>query len=207
MTREPPAHRRRRTFRFVRTFLASPRTVGAILPSSRDLARAMVRGVRLQEGEVLVELGPGTGALTGHIRRILPDPSRYLGIEREARFVEILEERFPDLRFVRGDAADAAELLDQAGLGSPRVILSGLPFASLRREDQERILGGIARVLPEDGIFRTFQYLHGYILPAALRFRRRTNELLGCNVHVSPPLFANLPPAYVLTWERQPETP
>lgn len=162
----------------------------------------MVQGIRLREGEVLVELGPGTGALTGHIQGALPDRSVYLGIEREARFVEILEERFPDLRFVLGDAADARKLLDEAGLGFPRVILSGLPFASFRRQEQDRILAGVAEVLTPGGTFRTFQYLHGYFLPAAQRFRRHTNELLGSRVHLSPPLFINVPPACVLTWER-----
>jgi len=188
--------------RFLRAFLASPRTVGAVLPSSRNLARAMVHGIHLRENEVLVELGPGTGALTAHIRWALPDRSVYLGIEREARFVEILEERFPDLRFVRGDAADARKLLGEAGLGLPRVILSGLPFASLRREEHDRILAGIDAVLPPGGLFRTFQYLHGYFLPTARRFRHHTNDLLGSRVHRSPPLFLNVPPACVLTWER-----
>lgn len=202
MLDEHPSHRRRRAFRFLRAFLSSPRTVGAILPSSEELAQAMVRGLRLEPADTLLELGPGTGALTAHIRRILPDLSGYLGIEREPRFVEILRERFPDLRFVRGDAAEADRLIAQSGLAPPRVILSGLPFATLRRDEQDRILASIAHLLPEGGTFRTFQYVHGYVLPTSVRFRRHTERLLGSALHLSPPLLANLPPAYVLTWQR-----
>jgi len=202
MLEDHPHHRRRRAFHFLRTFLSSPRTVGAILPSSDELARAMVRGLRLEDGDTLLELGPGTGSLTAHIRRILPDVSCYLGIEREPRFIEILEQRFPDLRFVHGDAAEAERLLSETALAPPRVILSGLPFANQRRHEQDRILESIANLLPAGGIFRTFQYVHGYVLPTAVRFRRHTGRLLGGALDLSPPLFANLPPAYILTWQR-----
>lgn len=201
MLEDRPAHRRRRALRFLRAFLASPRTVGAILPSSDRLARAMVHGVRLDADDTLLELGPGTGALTAHIRRILPDPSHYLGIEREPRFVSILEERFPDLQFLEGDAAHAGELVARAGLRTPRVILSGLPFASQRRDEQDRILDSIAGLVGEGGVFRTFQYVHGYVLPAAVRFRRHAEQRLGTSLQLSRALLANVPPAYVLTWE------
>jgi phosphatidylethanolamine/phosphatidyl-N-methylethanolamine N-methyltransferase len=202
MVEDHPSHRRQRAFRFLRTFLSSPRTVGAILPSSEELAQAMVKGLHLDDGDTLLELGPGTGALTAHIRRILPDLSCYLGIEREPRFIEILGERFPDLRFVQGDAAEAERLLADSGLSPPRVILSGLPFASQKREEQDRILGSIANLLQEGGTFRAFQYMHGYVLPTAVRFRRHTGRLLGSALHLSPPLLSNVPPAYVLTWHR-----
>ena len=202
MLEEHPRHRRRRTFRFLRTFLSSPRTVGAILPSSDELARAMVRGLRLEAGDTLLELGPGTGSLTAHIRRMLPAPPSYLGIEREPRFVEILGERFPDLRFVQGDAAEAERLLSEADLPPPRVVLSGLPFVTQTREEQVRILESIANLLPAGGTFRTFQYIHGYVLPPAVRFRRHTERVLGGALHLSPPLLANVPPAYILTWQR-----
>jgi len=202
MLDERPAHRRRRAFRFLQAFVANPRTVGAILPSSEDLARAMIHELRLGERDTLLELGPGTGALTAHIRRILPRPDAYLGIDREPGFIEILEERFPDLRFVPGDAEEAERLCRDHGLAPPRVILSGLPFASMRRHEQERILANVARLLSDGGTFRTFQYIHGYVLPSAARFRRHTERVLGTSAHLSAPLFANLPPAYVLTWER-----
>lgn len=201
MLEDRPAHRRRRALRFLRAFLASPRTVGAILPSSDGLARAMVHGLDLGDEDTVLELGPGTGSLTAQIRRILPHPSRYLGIEREPRFVHILEDRFPDLDFLEGDAAHSGELVARAGLRPPRVILSGLPFASLRRDEQERILESVAGLVGNGGVFRTFQYVHGYVLPAAVRFRRRAEQLLGTRLDLSPALLANIPPAYVLTWE------
>ena len=50
--------------RFVRRFLSNPGSVGAILPSSRYLAKAMVGELQLERGDLVVEYGPGTGPMT-----------------------------------------------------------------------------------------------------------------------------------------------
>lgn len=181
--------------------MANPRTVGALLPSSRELARAMVRGLELEAGQVVLELGPGTGALTTQIHRLLPDPRLYLGIEQEPRFVEILRQSFPELHFIHGRAEEAEALCERCGVRSARVILSGLPFANQRAWEQDRILENVGRLLPDGGTFRTFQYFHGYALPTAVRFRRKMHELTGRR-HRRQPLLGNVPPAYVLTWVR-----
>jgi len=59
-----------------------------VAPSSRTLARAMAKGLTIGDDESVVELGPGTGALTDQIRHILPHDGGYLGIEIEPRFVD-----------------------------------------------------------------------------------------------------------------------
>ena len=59
---------------FLSHFRKNPRTVGAIAPSSQRLARAMLDGLHLDPDARVVELGPGTGAVTGEIARRLPDP-------------------------------------------------------------------------------------------------------------------------------------
>jgi phospholipid N-methyltransferase len=45
-------------------FVRSPRTVGAVSPSSRALAAEMVRGIDMSGPTTVVELGPGTGVIT-----------------------------------------------------------------------------------------------------------------------------------------------
>ena len=49
--------------------------------------------------------------------------------------------------------------------------------------------------------FRTFQYVHSWPLPAAVRYRRRMNSIFG-PCRSSRVVVANLPPALVLTWGR-----
>ena len=54
---------------FLRQFVQSPRTVGAVLPSSPALARAMLAPIDFASARTIVEFGPGTGAFT---REIVP---------------------------------------------------------------------------------------------------------------------------------------
>ncbi|HEY0301720.1 MAG TPA: hypothetical protein VGC36_10320, partial [Rhizomicrobium sp.] len=63
------------TFRFIGRLVTQPRTVGAVAPSSRALARAMAAQIDASgEGPVL-ELGPGTGVATAALiaRGIAPE--------------------------------------------------------------------------------------------------------------------------------------
>ena len=190
------------TIHFVRAFLRHPRWVGAVLPSSRSLARVMTGNLQLADGESVVELGPGTGPFTAQIRRIVPTRSAYLGIERDPVLVERLRKRFPDLKFITGLAEQVADHHQEAKMGPTRAIICGLPFASLPLATQDAIIDSLEDLVPPGGLFRTFQYVHAYFLPAAVRFRRRMNRTFGPH-HRSPAVLANLPPAYVLTWSRK----
>ena len=49
---------------FLQAFLKNPGTVGSIAPSSSELARRMVAGIRPDENNIVLELGVGTGAIT-----------------------------------------------------------------------------------------------------------------------------------------------
>lgn len=189
------------TVRFLQAFLRSPGQVGAIAPSSPQLAAAMVHGLNVATDETIVEFGPGTGPFTAAIRDILPDPACYVGIERDEQFVAILRERFPELRVVHGSAEDAPRHLAEAGRGNVRAVLCGLPFATLPGPVQDTIIGALDALLRPGAEFRTFQYVHSWPLPSAVRFRERMKAVFGA-VDRSPPVVKNLPPAFVLTWRR-----
>lgn len=192
--------------KFLLQFLKSPTSVGAIAPSSVHLARAMVDGLDACAPGAVLEFGPGTGAFTAAIRDSLPKHCSYLGIEVEERFVDVLKSRFPDLRFEHGSAADVREICAKHELGPVRAIVSGLPFASLPLPVQDGIVRGILDVLSPGASFRTFQYVHAYRLPKAVRFRKQMSELFG-TVRRSRAVFRNLPPAYSLTWTRSEKAP
>lgn len=185
--------------KFLSQFLRNPASVGAIAPSSAYLARAMVRGLSDCADGAVLEFGPGTGAFTAAIRDSLPQHCRYLGIEVEERFVDVLRTRFPDLDFAHASAADVRALCDERELGPVRAVISGLPFASLPVPVQDGIVSGLLEVLTPGASFRTFQYVHAYRLPKAQRFRKQMTKLFGPVVR-SRPVLRNLPPAYSLTW-------
>ncbi|MCX5660669.1 MAG: ribosomal RNA adenine dimethylase domain-containing protein [Planctomycetota bacterium] len=187
--------------RFLAAFVRDPTRIGAIAPSSPALARAMVRGLDFADRRAVLEFGPGTGPFTLALREALPDPASYLGIERDTHFVELLRVRFPDMRFVCGSAEDAHAAHQEAGLGEVGAIISGLPFASLPPTVQDGIIDSIDRLARPGCEFRTFQYVHAYALPAAVRFRKKMRELFGPHRR-SAPVLRNLPPSFVLSWRR-----
>lgn len=185
---------------FLGAFLRRPTSVGAVLPSSRYLARALVGRLDLQPSELVVEYGPGTGPVTAVIRELLPPGVRYLGIELEPRFHQLLRQRYPEFEFHLGSAADVASILRERQLPAPSRIISGLPFASLSRAIQDGIVRGIADCLRGGhGDFRTFQYAHAYGLQAARRFRRMMTAVFA-NFERSGPVLRNVPPAFVLRY-------
>lgn len=190
-----------RALHFLTTMVRNPKSIGAIAPSSRRLAERMVEGLSLQDGDLIVELGPGTGAFTRQISQILPASTAYLGIEREPRFVKLLKSDFPGMRFIAGDAAHLQVLVSDADRNSAKVIISGLPFAILDRAIRERIIEGIDAVMRPGMVFRTMQYIHAYPLPSAIGFRRAMSARFGAYQR-SKVVLGNLPPAYVLTWQR-----
>lgn len=198
---EPERHRPiRDSVRFLRSFVKSPGRIGAVLPSSRYLANLLVGDLSsLRAGDTVVEYGPGTGPITRVIAERLPAGVEYLGIELNPHFVELLERRFPRLRFAQGSAADVGALLARFDLSKPARIISGIPFASLPADVQAGIAHGTREALREDGEFRTFQYAHAYVLPTARRFRSMMRSLFGEFVRLGP-VFRNVPPAYVLVY-------
>lgn len=201
----PEPHKRalrpfRDGFRFFGSFLREPTTVGAVLPSSRYLARALVGRLDLLPGQLVVEYGPGTGPMTAVIAELLPPGARYLGIELDPRFHGLLTQRFPHLEFHLGSAGDVVRILGERQLPLPVRIFSGLPFASLPPKVQDDVIDGIVECLSvSGGEFRTFQYVHAYGMKAARRFRARMADRLA-NFERIGPILRNVPPAFVLKY-------
>src|SRR5690242_2603702 len=132
-------------------FVRSPRTVGAVAPSSRALAEEMVKGLDLSAPTNVVELGPGTGVVTRVIAQRLGPKSKALAIDVEPAFVAAIARRFPRVEAVCGSAADLPALLRERGMFPAAHIISGLPFASLSSEVTTAILDAIAESLEHGG--------------------------------------------------------
>ena len=80
---------------FFREFQRSTLTTGSVVPSGRFLARAMtchLRGTRRPAR--ILEVGPGTGALTREIVRYLGPQDTLDLVEVNPQFVEVLRDRF-----------------------------------------------------------------------------------------------------------------
>jgi phospholipid N-methyltransferase len=186
---------------FLTHFRKSPRTVGAIAPSSRALAYAMLDGLALEPGARVVELGPGTGAVTGEIARRLPLEAACLAIDVDPVFTERVGARWPAITSVCDRAEHLVEIAHARGLLPVDHIVSGLPFASLPASSARAIVEAIVASLRVGGTFTTFQYLHAYGFPSAATVRRTLTREMGSSP-ARTLVLGNLPPALVLRWRK-----
>ncbi|MDR0931732.1 MAG: hypothetical protein LBM70_01760 [Victivallales bacterium] len=177
-------------------FLRNPVQVGALCPSSRGLCGAIVSQVGMENAEVIVELGPGTGAITREIVLRMPKNAKFIAIELDAALCGHLRQTFPGVTVCNGSAAGIGDILDCHALSSPDVVISGLPWANFSAKLQREILESVIEHIAPGGCFTTFAYLQGLLFPSGQRFRRLLDELFS-EVETSPIIWKNLPPAFV----------
>ncbi len=181
---------------FFGSFLRRPATVGALAPSSRALASAMVQGMDFDRPCVVVELGAGTGAFTESILGQVDDRSVFFALEVDASSVERLRRRFPHLAVYHDSAERIPEYLSRHGKQQADYIISGLPWTTLPAPVERGIWQAVLNSLAPDGVFATFSYLQARWLPRGIRFRRRLRQHFR-SVEISPIVWGNLPPAFV----------
>ena len=187
--------------RFLGAFLRGPVNVGAIAPSSRWLAAAMIKDCGLDVSDTVVELGPGTGSFTRSILEEITEGTTFFALELDPAFSKGLEKNYPNLIVYNTSAENISEYLARHGKTKADCIVSGLPWASLPMEIQERIMKSVLTSLTPGGVFTTFAYVHARWFPNALRFRRRLRRHFT-EVKTSKVVWANLPPAFVYHCKR-----
>jgi phospholipid N-methyltransferase len=144
--------------RFFRSFLANPRAVGAILPTSKKAVRDMLDMADFRQARCVAELGAGTGAYTAEILKRLRPDARLLGFEVDQDLVETLSGRLADPRLeVILDSAENIENYLSEG-EKVDVIVSGLPFTSLPEKVRRNMFEQVKRVMAPDGVMVAIQY-------------------------------------------------
>jgi len=181
---------------FFKTFAKKPTRVGAVWPSSNALARMMVKDIGLENASAAVEIGPGTGAVTSVILDAIPDSAEFIAIEIDPGLHEIFTKRFPSVKSHNECASNIVSILRKENIDKLDVVLSGLPWASFPEELQLKLMDAVCEALAPKGVFATFAYLQGTLLPAGKRFGK-TLESRFSEVRKSPVVWRNLPPAFV----------
>jgi phosphatidylethanolamine/phosphatidyl-N-methylethanolamine N-methyltransferase len=198
---------------FFREFLKNFHTTGAILPSGRFLAKALARYVAepASAERRILEVGPGTGAVTRHIINALHPLDRLDLVELNESFVRQLEHRFQsDSQFQA--VADRSRILHCAVEELPSdstydIIVSGLPLNNFSVDMVENILCTLLKLLAPGGTLSFFEYIamrhvkaifSGATERQRLRgIHRAEHDMLKTHEIRRDSVLCNIPPAWV----------
>jgi phospholipid N-methyltransferase len=185
-----------KVFKFLGGFLTNPFEVGSVIPSSKYLARAILKELDFSRIGLIVEYGPGTGAFTKFLFTAIENSKAQLRlIEFNQEFVTYLEKRFPGVVVRKDRAANVKNILTRPD-EKVDVVISSLPFTFFPWEETASTIKETYEVLNKGGVFRTYLYLHTLPLSKHRRLLALLRDLFG-GVE-SWTCFANVPPALVI---------
>jgi phosphatidylethanolamine/phosphatidyl-N-methylethanolamine N-methyltransferase len=140
---------------FLRGLIANPKGVSAPTPSSPVLAEAIAAELDLSRPGLVIELGPGTGAVTtALVKRAGSD--RILAIERETSFLTPFRTRFPDVDIRYGDALAFERFLPPDAVIA--AVVSGLPLLHLPDATRRSLLRRALAAQGPGGLFIQLSY-------------------------------------------------
>ncbi|WP_299391552.1 class I SAM-dependent methyltransferase [Pelagibius sp.] len=186
----------KRNIRFLGRWLRNPKAVGAVVPSGRSLATAMAAEIDHDAEGAIIELGGGTGNITAALLEAGIPHRDIIVIERDKAFHRVIAERFPQVRVLQGDAANLRRLLQNAGIGKVKAVVSSLPLLSIPDRICRQIVAESMAVLDDHGVFVQFTY--GPASPVS----KRIAAALGLRGRRASWVMDNIPPASVWRYQR-----
>jgi phosphatidylethanolamine/phosphatidyl-N-methylethanolamine N-methyltransferase len=151
-------HRFDDEFRFFRSWIEKPLTVGAVAPSGKALARVMAAYVDPTLPGPIVELGPGTGPVTEALLARGIEPARLTLVEFDPTFCAHLRQRFAGVQVIQGDAYDLRRTLGEAIHEPAAAFVSGLPLFNKPLKMRLTLLDQAFTLMRPDAPFVQFTY-------------------------------------------------
>ncbi len=176
---------------FLKTFFKERKQVGAVAPSSRFLVKKMCGKVNFSEANVIIELGPGTGAFTKEILKKAKPNSKVFVLELNKDFYAILKEKFDDERMilVNDSAENLQQILKDHNVDKADAVISSLPLTVIPEPIKSNIVKAAHTVLKQNGVYVQYQY--------SLSAKKLLEKYYGkLNLKFS---LINIPPAFIYT--------
>lgn len=174
-----------RTAQFIVEAVNNPRDIGAVVPSSPNLALAMARWLPWDPAAKVIELGAGTGAVTDALLKRGLAPEQLVAIEKSPKLANLLRRRYPMVRVIEGDALDLARLVAEVDPDPEpySLVISSLPLLNFPTRDGRELAARIRDVLKPGGLL--VQYSYNLVKGREERlycFRRIASEIVWVNV-------------------------
>jgi phosphatidylethanolamine/phosphatidyl-N-methylethanolamine N-methyltransferase len=179
--------------RFLRSWIEKPLHMGAVMPSGRLLARTMAQYVDIDSTGPVVELGPGTGAITNALIEHGVDQKRLVLVEYNPGFCALLRDRYPLARVVQGDAYTLRDSLRNILNAPASAVVSGLPLVTKPMLTRLKLIRDAFVALAPGAPFVQFTYSVVPPIPKSLP---------GVSTEASERIWMNLPPARVWVYRK-----
>ena len=176
--------------RFLRSWIEKPLHMGAVMPSSKLLARTMAEYVDVHAHGPVVELGPGTGAITNALIEHGVDQKRLVLVEYNPGFCAAAR----PLSAGQGGAGRRlrAALLAQGRAGrAASAVVSGLPLVTKPMLTRLKLIRDAFTALAPGAPSCS----------SPIRSRRRSRNRRACP-EASERIWMNLPPARVWVYRK-----
>jgi phosphatidylethanolamine/phosphatidyl-N-methylethanolamine N-methyltransferase len=179
--------------RFLRSWMEKPLHMGAVMPSGRVLARTMAQYVDIKSTAPVVELGPGTGAITNALIERGVDQKRLVLVEYNPGFCALLRDRYPQATVVQGDAYALRDSLWDVLSMPASAVVSGLPLVTKPMLTRLKLMRDAFVALAPGAPFVQFTYSVAPPIPKSLP---------GVSTEASERIWMNLPPARVWVYRK-----
>ena len=179
--------------RFLRSWIEKPLHMGAVMPSGRVLARTMAQYVDIDSDGPVIELGPGTGAITNALIAHGVDQKRLVLVEYNPSFCVLLRDRYPQATVVQGDAYALRDSLWNVLTAPASAVVSGLPLVTKPMLTRLKLIRDAFAALAPGSPFVQFTYSVAPPIPKSLP---------GVSTEASERIWMNLPPARVWVYRK-----
>jgi phosphatidylethanolamine/phosphatidyl-N-methylethanolamine N-methyltransferase len=180
---------------FLQEWFANPQRTGSVAPSWPQLAAAMAHWLPSDPESFVLELGPGTGAVTeALIKRGLRE-DRLVAIERNPKMARLLRDKFPRAQIIIGDAWDLDQLLlgRRKPIESVGAVISSLPLLNFPHAEAEALTQKIRAVLEPEGNWVQYSYNLG---------KKQVRGASSFQLRASKIVWLNFPPARVSVFQK-----
>jgi phosphatidylethanolamine/phosphatidyl-N-methylethanolamine N-methyltransferase len=179
--------------RFLRSWIEKPLHMGAVMPSGRVLARTMAQYVDIDSDRPVIELGPGTGAITNALISHGVDQKRLVLVEYNPGFCALLRDRYPQATVVQGDAYALRDSLWNVLSAPASAVVSGLPLVTKPMLTRLKLIRDAFVAMSPGSPFVQFTYSVAPPIPKSLP---------GVSTEASERIWMNLPPARVWVYRK-----
>ena len=153
--------------RFIKGMISTPKTVGAIMPTSARMASRMASIIDTGSGLPVLELGPGTGVITKAILDKGVKPENLVSVEYSSEFVRHLRGKYPGVNFINGDAFSLAETLESYRGQKFDCVISGIPLLNFPMHQRVKLIEDLLKLIPVGRPIVQFSY--GPVSPVVAR--------------------------------------